>query len=170
MKTKKIKTFLNKFVLGSAIFSRAFTAILPMVPVVLPPENAWAAARRDFDVTAGTSDLAALQDWLKQEIGKRPVTEVVLASYLLPDVDRQELDRFWLGHAESSRDAVIIEAVIAAKTQAPVQDGPTTREEFLEQWLVQTTNDCYGNCGIGVGNGGGNGTGNEGGGTGPRRP
>ena len=161
MKRSQIKVFLKRFVLGSAIFSRAVASTLPMAPVILPPENAWAAARRDFDFVAGTPDFATLQAWLKQEIGKRPVAEVVLASYSLPGVDRRELDRFWLGHAETSRDAKIMEAVIAANIQPLDQQGPATREDFLEQWLVNTS-QCYGNCGIGGGNGGGNGTGNEG--------
>ena len=61
-----------------------------------------------------------------------------------------------------------MEAVIAANIQPMDQQGPATREDFLEQWLVKTSSNCYGNCGIGVGNGGGNGTGNEGNGVGPR--
>ncbi len=167
MKRSNIKIFLKKFVLSSAIFSRAVVSILPMAPVILPPENAWAAARRDFDIFAGTPDISTIQAWLKQEIGKRPVTEVVLASYALPGVDRGELDRFWLGYAETSRDTTIVETVIAANSNAADHGSPATRADFLEQWLVKTSSDCYGNCGIGVGNGGGNGTGNEGHGHGP---
>ncbi len=163
MKRSQIKVFLKRFVLGSAIFSRAVASTLPMVPVILPPENAWAAARRDFDVVAGTPDFATLQAWLKQEIGKQPVAGVVLASYALPGVDRRELDRFWLGHAETSRDAKIMEAVIASNTYALDQQGSATREDFLEQWLVKTSSHCYGNCGNGGGGGGGNGGGGGGG-------
>ena len=146
MKRSQIKVLLKKFVLGSAVFSRAVAAILPVTSVILPPENAWAAARRDFDVVAGTPDFATLQVWLKQEIGNRPVTEVVLASYTLPGVDRRELDRFWLGQAETMRDAKIMDAVIAASAQSPDQQAPATRQDFLEQWLVNTSS-CYGDSG-----------------------
>jgi hypothetical protein len=144
MKRSKIKVFFKKFVLSSAIFSRALASLLPMAPVILPPENAWAAARRDFDVVASTPDIATMQAWLKQEIGNRPVAEVVLASYALPGVARAELDRFWLGHAEATRDATILDTVIAANSKAADQNSPATREDFLEQWLVKTSSSCYG--------------------------
>jgi hypothetical protein len=144
MKRSKITVFFKKFVLSSAIFSRALASTLPMAPVILPPENAWAAARRDFDVVASAPDIATMQAWLKQEIGKRPVAEVVLASYALPGVDRAELDRFWLGHAETTRDTTILETVIAANSNSTDQTGPATREDFLEQWLVKTSSSCYG--------------------------
>ncbi|MEO8243310.1 MAG: hypothetical protein ABI832_13460 [bacterium] len=155
MKRTKIKIFLKKFILGSAIFSRALTTTLPMASVILPPENAWATARRDFNVSASSPDNATVQAWLKQEIGKRPVTEVVLASYALPGVDRAELDLFWLALAETSRESKIVEAVIAANAKAAEHQGPSTREDFLQQWLVKTTVSCYGDSGHdGCGHGG----------------
>lgn len=169
MTIRRKSLFLSTLVLGSTVVSRAIAAIVgPVGPTEEVTENIWAAARRDFEVPAVEGDFSTVAAWVRNQIGSRPVSAVIPESYDLPGVDPAQLDRLWMRILTRRDDAAAIETFV--RMRASIENRlPNSREEFLREWLVQTTaGGCYGNCGIGLGNGGGNGTGNEGNGVGPK--
>lgn len=156
MRRSRFLTFLTNLLLGTSVASHAATVLVP------PPairDNAWATARKEFDQGHLMDDATQLEAWLRAELARRPLYAVVDASYRIEGVDRDLLDRLWLGIAEERQHPALLARVTQAR--AAIGAGPATRQEFLDQWLVQVNgNGCYSSCGNGNG---GNGTGNEGG-------
>lgn len=165
---------IKKIIFGSLIASRAAASTLPVgAAPVEHKSGVWADVRREFSALNNDQPIVNFKTWLTLDSRQLPLRDAIAESYArVPSSEWLELDSHWISYVGASgnaSDAAIfmeIRAMVSGNAQPSTL--PSTREDFLNTWLVKA--GCYddgaGNCGVGVGGGGGNGTGNEGNGGG----
>ncbi|MEZ5912994.1 MAG: hypothetical protein R3D84_12885 [Paracoccaceae bacterium] len=146
-KTWKFPLILTQIFVGTA----ASAAVAP-APLAQNTDHAWQNLRREFesDVAIETT-IVQLEAVLKSLPSGVDAEQIVRGSYAATRVeDHPALDSFWMATITRRGDAALFEAFLQNRVASSAV-SPMTRDQYLEQWLVQANGDCYSNCGGGGG-------------------